>query len=222
MTMQRKVILSDRVDLMRALPALERAANLRRIQANMISMAGANQPGEAHWYVIQTRERREKSVEERLGQEKISCYLPLVQGGKAVIRHRVVELSPRPALPCYILVHLVPSAAAFCGLRHIDGVVGVVGGLHAPHRVSDDDLNRFKRVLGSWDETAEHAQSFHVGDWVRFDEGPFIGFKGRIAKIRKAVPMIGLPKIAIAGKVELEIGGQQHSVDAPLALLQKL
>lgn len=222
MTMQRKITMGDKVDLARAFPALERAANLTRIKATMLSMASANQPGQAHWYVVHTAERREKSVYERLAEEKISAYLPLVERGRIVRRGRVVDLTPGPALPGYVMVHLVPSAAAFCGLRHIDGVIGVVGGLHAPHRITDEDVNRFKRVLGSWDETSEHAERFHVGDWVRFDEGPFIGFKGRLVKVKRAVPMAGLRKIAIAGKVEFEVSGQQHVVEAPLALLQKL
>jgi transcriptional antiterminator NusG len=222
MNMQHKIVMADRFDMDRAIPALAKAADLRRIKATMLSMASANQPGEASWYVLQTRERREKSVEERLGEEKISCFLPLVEGGKAVIRRRVVHLSPRPAMPGYILVHVVPSAAAFCGLRRIDGVAGIVGGMHSPHRISDDDINRFKIILGSWDATAEHAERFHVGDWVRFDEGPFIGFKGRITKIRKAVPMRGMQKIAMSGMVDFEVGGQHHSIESPLALLMKL
>ncbi|HTO29635.1 MAG TPA: transcription termination/antitermination NusG family protein, partial [Pararhizobium sp.] len=133
MTMQRKITMGDKVDLARAFPALERAANLTRIKATMLSMASANQPGQAHWYVVHTAERREKSVYERLAEEKISAYLPLVERGRIVRRGRVVDLTPGPALPGYVMVHLVPSAAAFCGLRHIDGVIGVVGGLHAPH-----------------------------------------------------------------------------------------
>lgn len=222
MTMQRKIIMSDRVDLMRALPVLERAANLRRINANMLSMAGANQPGEAAWFVVHTAERREKTVEERLGAENIRCFLPLIEGEKVVRRHRVVQLSDRPALPGYVLVNLVPSAAAFCGLRRIDGVIGIVGGLENPHRISDEDLNRFKIKLGSWDASSAHAEAFKVGDWVRFDEGPFIGFQGRIGKIHKAQIVRGMPKIAISGTVELTIGEQRHVIKAPLALLVKM
>ncbi|MBW9062390.1 antitermination protein [Rhizobium herbae] len=222
MTMQRKIILSDRVDLMRALPALEKAANLRQMKASMLSMAGANQKGTPFWFVVQTAERREKSVEERLAKENIRCFLPLIDGGKAVRRHRVVKLLDRPALPGYLLVNLVPSAAAFCGLRRVDGVTGIVGGLENPHRVADEDLNRFKIKLGTWDAKAVHAEAFHVGDWVRFDEGPFIGFSGRIGKIHTAYAVRGMPKIAIAGTVELTIGEQRHVIKAPLALLVKL
>lgn len=222
MNMQRKITMGDKVDLARTFPALERAANLARIKATMLSMASANQPGKAHWYVLQTKERREKTVEERLGEENISCYLPRIEGGKAVVRGRVHDYGPRPALPGYIMVHLVPSAAAFCGVRRIDGVIAVVGGMQSPHRLTDEDMNRFKAKLGSWDETKEHVQRFHVGDWVRFDEGPFIGFKGRITAIKTAVVVRGMPKIAVSGKVEFEAGGQQHAVDAPLALLMKV
>ena len=222
MTMQRKITMGDKVDLNRLLPKLERAVELRRIKATMISMAAANRDGDARWYVLQTRERSEKAVEERLTKENVRSYLPLVEGGKAVVRHRVVKLADRPAMPGYVLVRIVPSAAAFCGLAKIDGVFGLVGGLLAPRWITDNDVSRFKRILGEYDPSAAHSIRFAKGDWVRFEEGPFIGFDGHIRKLHSAVPVRGMPKIQIAATVEVIVDGTSHTVKSPLAFLEKL
>lgn len=206
----------DRID-----PAYARAANRHRIKATMLSMASANQPGDRGWFVLQTIDRREKTVEESLSAKNILSYLPMIEGGKAVRRHRVVTLPERAAMPGYVLVNVVPSAAAFCVLRHFDGVIGIVGVAGQPHRVRDEIINRFKIKLGEYDPCAEHAERFKVGDWVRFDEGPFIGFSGRIVKLRKAVPMRGLKPIAIEGIVQVDTGDQSHTITTPLAFLVK-
>lgn len=220
--MQHRITMGDKFDLERALPVLAKAAHLRDMKATMLLMAGANQPGEAEWFVLQTENRREKTVHNLLSDKNILCYLPLVEGGKAVRRHRVVTLLDRPALPGYLMVSIVPSIAAFCGLRWVDGVVGIVGGVEKPHRVSEKDLNRFKIALGSWDANAAHAETFSVNDWVRFDEGPFVGFSGRIVKLRKAVLMRGLKPVAVEGMVQITVNDQTHTISSPLALLQKI
>lgn len=222
MTMHRTITMSDKVDMARLMPILEKQANLRSITARMIHLASANQGGERHWYVMETFTSCERAVEKRLADENVRAYLPMIEGGKAVVRHRVVQRGARPALPGYLLVSVVPSPAAFVALANLKQVVGFVGGTENPHRVSDEDVNRFKIKLGEYDASSAHSERFAKGDWVRFEEGPFIGYSGRIQKIRKMVVMRGLKPIAVEAVVELRFGDQEKTVTTPLALLGRL
>lgn len=219
--MQRKIMLSD-IEERRAFKAADRAIEMRQISVSMLSMAGANQRGTKGWYVLQTYANREKIVEKMLREKGIHVFLPTLPGGKSVVRHRVVNRAGRPAIPGYVLVSIVPSPAAFVGLVRLKNIDCVVGGAANPHRVSDEDMDRFKHVLGEWDEDAAHASTFSVNDQVQFDEGPFVGFIGYIKKIRSMVPARGQKKIQVEADVAFEVEGKAHSVRTPLALLVKL
>ncbi|NKJ34123.1 transcription termination/antitermination NusG family protein [Rhizobium sp. SG570] len=222
MTMHRTITMGKDFDMARLMPVLERQANLRAIRARMLHLASANQNGDRHWYVLETFSSCERAVEKRLSDENVRAYLPLIDGGKAVVRHRVVQRGARPALPGYLLVSIVPSPAAFVALANLKQVVGFVGGTENPHRVSDEDVSRFKIKLGEYDANSAHSEMFVKGDWVRFDEGPFIGYSGRILKIRKMTVMRGVKPIAVEAVVEVRFGDQVKTVSTPLALLGKL
>ena len=214
--------MGDKFDMARLMPILEKQAHLRSIRARMLDLASANQDGERHWYVLETFASCERAVEKRLSDENVRAYLPMIDGGKAVIRHRVVQRLPRPALPGYLLVSLVPSPAAFAALINIKQVVGCVGGIEQPHRVSDEDVNRFKIKLGEYDANSAHSEKFAKGDWVRFEEGPFIGYSGRITRVRKMVVIRGDKPIGVEAIVEVRFGDQEKTILTPLALLEKL
>ncbi|MEJ6845108.1 transcription termination/antitermination NusG family protein [Sinorhizobium fredii] len=218
MTMQRRIYQGTPIGF-----EIERFADrMRTINANMLSMASANQPGEKGWFVLQVVAGREKAVENTLKEKGVFAYLPLIRGGKKVLRGRVVPCSDRPALPGYVMVSVVPSPAAFAGLSRAQSVEGILGGAERPHRVPDETMNRFKALLGEWIEADAEREVFSKGDWVQFDEGPFAGFKGYLTKIRKLVPVRGMKPIGIEGVVMLEVGGKQMPVTAPLALLAKI
>ncbi len=222
MTMHRTITMGQDFDMARLMPVLEKQANLRAIRARMLDLAGANQSGARHWYVLETFANCERAVEKRLSDENVRTYLPMIDGGKTVVRHRVMERGPRPALPGYLLVSVVPSPAAFVALSNLKQVVGLVGGAEKPHPVSDEDVSRFKMKLGEYDATSIHSEKFAKGDWVRFDEGPFIGYSGRIVKIRTMAVIRGMKKIGVEAIVEVRFGDQLKAIDTPLALLEKL
>ncbi|TCN30321.1 transcription termination/antitermination protein NusG [Sinorhizobium americanum] len=228
MTMQRKiyrgtpVIINDeRIDPARMARAWVKD-EMREIRANMLSMASANQPGEKGWFVLQVVSGREKAVENLLREKGVMSYLPLVQGGVKMVRGHKVRSPERPAFAGYVMVSVVPSAAAFAGLVSVRNVEDILGGAQKPHRVSDETMSRFKIMLGDWAEATARAKDFNKGDWVEFDEGPFAGFKGHIVKLRKMVLIRGEKPVAVEGVVEVDIGGRVSSVTTPLALLVKL
>ncbi|MBD9372101.1 transcription termination/antitermination NusG family protein [Rhizobium sp. ARZ01] len=188
----------------------------------MLSMAGANQSGERVWFVLQTFANKEKAVENTLRAAGVLAYLPFIPGGKKVRRGRVAHCADRPALPGYIMVSFVPSPAAIAGLLRVKFVDDFVGGAEKPHRIRDETMNRFKVLLGEWSDVKAHAEAFAAGDWVRFDEGPFVGYSGHISRIRKMVLVRGMRPVGVEGVVEVEINGKRSSITTPLALLVKM
>ncbi|MDK1386355.1 transcription termination/antitermination NusG family protein [Sinorhizobium sp. 8-89] len=195
---------------------------MRTINANMLSMASANQPGQKGWYVLQVVVGREKGVENALREKNIVAYLPLILGGKKLVRRRIVQCADRPALPGYVMVSIAPSPAAFAGLARVRHVEGIVGGTETPHCVNDEDMSRFKAKLGEMEESAALAKEFRKDDWATFDEGPFAGLRGCLVKVRKMVLIRGEKPVPVEGVVKFEIAGKAVFVPTPLALLVKL
>ena len=208
---------ADRCD-----PIWERAVAKRQLRVNMLSMASANQPGQKGWFVLQVKPNCDKVVEKFLSDANVSVFMPVVSGGKKLVRRRLVELAERPVLPGYLMVSVVPGPAAFTGIVAVRHAVGFVGGNEIPHRVSDDDVRRFNTLLIQKDDPALVDDAFFVKDRVRFSEGPFIGFEGEIVKIRRAVVLRGQRPMAIEGVVSLVVRGVSHSIKTPLAFLEKV
>lgn len=199
-----------------------RAVSTKKIKASMLDMANANQPGKKEWFVIETKPNREKTVEKFLSDAGVHVYLPLEATGKSVQRGKVIPSYDRPMFPGYLLANLVHSPAAICGLCRVDGIAGMVGGMITPHRVSNKEMTRFKVFAGEYDSTKAHAGTFSRGDWVRFEEGPFVGIKGRIVKLRKVTLIDGMEKVALTGMVVIDVNGLSHTINTPLAFLEKL
>lgn len=202
--------------------AWDRAVAKRVLKVNMLSMAAANQPGEKAWFVLQVKPNCDKPVEKALSQAGVSVFMPVVSGGRKLIRHRFVDLAERPVIPGYIMVCIVPGPAAFSGLCAVKHAIGLVGGNESPHRVSDHDVRRFNMLVNRQDEPDLVEDRFFVKDSVRFQEGPFIGFSGEIVKIRRAVVMRGQRPIAIEAVVSISVKGQVHPITTPLAFLEKV
>lgn len=206
-------------DLTRFAPLFEQMRDRKRIKVTMLSMAAENQPGNREWFVVETKHRQEKAVEDALRKASVKAFLPLENAGQQVIRGKVVADYMRPLLPGYVLVNIVYSPAAVCGICRVDGVAGFVGGMIAPHRVSDEEVYRFKAFDEAPDR--EHCKQFGRGDAVRFTFGPFAKLSGIICKMRKG-RSFGGERMATGAVVKLELFGKVHLVDAPLAFFEKL
>ncbi|QCL90536.1 antitermination protein [Agrobacterium tumefaciens] len=188
----------------------------------MLSMAAENQPGKHEWFVVETKHKAEKAVEDALGKAGVKTFLPMENCGKQVFRGRVIHDVLRPMMPGYVLVNMVYSPAAVCGIARLEGVAGFVGGMIEPHRVSDEEMNRFK-LFGTQelDLDLEHCKSFRRGDRVRFSSGPFAGFTGHVTKLRKDKVVDG-ERIASGAIVSVEMFGAVTPVETSLALLEQL
>lgn len=209
-------------DLSRFASLFDQMQNTKRLNVTMLSMAAENQPGKHEWFVVETKHKAEKVVEDALSKAGVKTFLPMENCGKQVVRGRVIHDVLRPMMPGYVLVNIVYSPAAVCGIARLEGVAGFVGGMITPHRVSDEEMNRFK-LFGTQelDLDLEHCKSFRRGDRVRFSSGPFAGFTGHVTKLRKDKVVDG-ERIASGAIVAVEMFGAVTPVETSLALLEKL
>ena len=209
-------------DLTRFASLFDQMRNTKRLNVTMLSMAAENQPGKREWFVVETKHKAEKAVEDALGKAGVNVFLPMENCGKHVVRGRVIHHVMRPMMPGYVLVNMVYSPAAVCGIARLEGVAGFFGGMIEPHRVSDEEMNRFK-LFGTQEINLdfEHCKSFRRGDRVCFGSGPFTGFSGHVAKLRKDKVVDG-ERIATGAIVSVEMFGAVTPVETSLALLEKL
>ncbi|MEE9983671.1 transcription termination/antitermination protein NusG [Agrobacterium pusense] len=209
-------------DLTRFASLFDQMQNTKRLTATMLSMAAENQKGKHEWFVVETKHKAEKVVEEALFKAGVKVFLPMENCGKQVVRGRVIHDVLRPMMPGYVLVNMVYSPAAVCGIARLEGVAGFVGGMIEPHRVSDEEMNRFK-FFGTQELylDLEHCKSFRRGDKVRFNSGPFVGFTGYVTKLRKDRVVEG-ERIASGAIIAVEMFGAVTPVETTLAFLERL
>lgn len=206
-------------DLTRFEPLFNQMRDRKRIKATMLSMAAGEQPGKREWFVVETKHKQEIIVEDALSKAGVKTFLPLENVGQQVVRGKLMHDVMRPLMPGYVLVNIVYSAAAVCGICRVEGVAGFVGGMVSPHRVSDQEVQRFK----AFDETpdAQHCIAFKRGMTVRFIFGPFAKFNGVICKMRKDRTIDG-ERVPTGAVVKVDLFGKEHLIEAPLAFLEKL
>ncbi|KQY71340.1 hypothetical protein ASD52_06560 [Ensifer sp. Root142] len=221
MIMQRKVyqgvpvIMNDpRIDPVRMAKAWAKDG-MRSIRANMLTMAAANQPGNASWFVIQTVTGREKLVEKELQDAGVDALLPMRKGKRVLKRGRMRDIPELPAMPGYVLVHCVYSAAAMAGLRHVDHVLWVVGKPEKPYRVPVQEVDAFKEKAeaGQYDHR-DITVTFSKGENVRISDGPFASFPGVVTSVDEKQPY----RIT----VEASIFGRATPIELDIAQIEKL
>lgn len=204
---------------------LDRVVSRKRIKANMLAMASQSHPlfaDKAAWFAIETLENRELVVKKLLDDEKIVTAFPMVSGQRTYKRGRVSEAEKTPLLAGYLLVKVVPSPAAFVGLRQVKGVIDIVGGCEKPWRVSQEDVNRFIALTDQELRAAADVE-FTLGDHVLFYFGPFKGIEGTIQKLHSMRLNRNDSPIMLHADITVCVHGQWHNLKrTPLALLEKL
>src|SRR5437667_12508464 len=79
----------------------------------------------SHWYAVHTRARHEKMVAERLLEQGMSAYLPLVkETHRWSDRKKIVEL---PLFSCYVFARFTPTNEDRLRVCRTNGVLQVIG-----------------------------------------------------------------------------------------------
>ena len=127
-----------------------------------------------NWYALRIKPHKEMSVYERLEEENIEQYLPLV---------RVQPTNPRsakikPYFPGYMFVFVDLAETGVNKFRWLYGVIGLVefGGI--PAVVPANLVNDLQQLMAQIDDEGGLAKfEFKHGDTVVIEEGPFEGYE---------------------------------------------
>jgi transcription elongation factor/antiterminator RfaH len=130
----------------------------------------------AHWYAVQTRARNEKVISERLQEQGLTTFLPLVtEIRRWSDRKKKVEL---PLFSCYVFVKLVVSNhQERMRVYRTNGVFGIVSMRGEAIPIPEEQIEALRTVV-----TQQVAWSAHpflkVGQRVRIRGGSMDGVEG--------------------------------------------
>ncbi|MCC2608377.1 transcription termination/antitermination protein NusG [Neorhizobium petrolearium] len=197
----------------------DRAAQQFGMKEAMLQSASADlvdaMPESARWFCLQVWSGREFAVEKSLADAKVTTLVPRDKGQFRIRKGVRVDAPDRPYFPGYILVHCVPTADAFLGLKQVEHVLDIVGGDSGYHVVRDEDVEIF-RMIGDGEAPRIAAdKTFVDGDRADIVLGPFAGFMCLVI----AVKWCRQP----SARVAIDCGGKVFEIESmPLVFLKKL
>ena len=127
------------------------------------------------WYAVQTRARHEKTIAERLREQGVTSFLPLVsEVHRWSDRRKTVEL---PLFSCYVFVRLAPTHEDRLRVCRTNGVFGIVGNGAEGTPIPDEQIEAVRILL-----TQQLPWSVHpflkIGQRVRIRGGSMDGVEG--------------------------------------------
>jgi len=130
----------------------------------------------ASWYAVQTRARNEKVISERLQEQGLTTFLPLVtEIRRWSDRKKKVEL---PLFSCYVFVKLVASNNDECiRVYRTNGVFRIVNIHGKPIPIPDEQINALRAVVTEQVPWSEHP-FLKIGQKVRIRSGSLDGVEG--------------------------------------------
>ena len=130
----------------------------------------------SHWYAVQTRARHEKVVSERLQEQGLTTFLPLIgEVHRWSDRQKKVEL---PLFSCYVFVRMVPeNNEERLRVYRVNGVFGIVGVRGEGTPIPDEQIQAVRTLISE-----KLPWSFHpflkIGQRVRIRGGSMDGVEG--------------------------------------------
>ena len=130
----------------------------------------------ALWYAVYTRPRFEKLVAQRLQEQGIEAYLPLIKTMRQWSdRKKMVEV---PLFSSYVFVHIER--------RHYDQVLQIHGAVKyitfegKAATIPTDQINNLKIIVNSNEKVETHWDTRRKGDKVIVNAGSLKGLKGEL------------------------------------------
>jgi transcription antitermination factor NusG len=161
----------------------EACLNLNPDIGNMPILADFN----SAWYAVQTSYRCEQRVALGLARKGFGAYLPLLREvHQWKDRRKTIDV---PAFSGYLFVHYEPTLRNRVKVLETSGVVRLLGGNHAPSRVSDVEIEAVRRTLSS-DVACERCDTLTPGTMVRVMRGPLAGVRGRLVRIKNSLRLV--------------------------------
>jgi transcription antitermination factor NusG len=132
-------------------------------------------PEPGNWYAVQTRARHEKTIVQRLREQGVTTFLPLVsEVHRWSDRRKTVEL---PLFSCYVFVRLVAANEDRLRVCRTNGVFGIVGTTREGTPIPDHQIEAVRTLV-----TQQLSWSVHpflkIGQRVRIRGGSMDGVEG--------------------------------------------
>jgi len=129
----------------------------------------------ANWYALHTRARHEKMVAERLSEQGLTNFLPIVrETHRWSDRKRVVEL---PLFSCYVFARMAPGAKDHQQVCRTHGVLQVVGSRGEGIPIPDEQIEAIRTLLTEQLPWSDHP-FLKIGQRVRICGGSLDGIEG--------------------------------------------
>jgi transcription termination/antitermination protein NusG len=133
---------------------------------------------EGSWYAIQTRARHEKVVAERLQEQGMTTFLPLVtEVHRWSDRKKKVEI---PLFSCYVFVRMTPTGEERLRLYRVNGVFRIVGVHGEGVAIPDEQIDSIRTLVQGHLPWFSHP-FLKVGQRVRIRGGAMDGVEGVLA-----------------------------------------
>lgn len=160
-----------------------------------------------HWYVVQTKPRKEREAEENLQRQGFHTYLPWLQGGwrRGSDWNKVIE----PLFPRYLFIYVDMHKESVAPIRSTRGVTQLIKfGQHIqPVDPGVIDYLKLREDLESGCYIAQE-KSFAKGDKMEIREGPFEGLVGIYEKTSGEGRVVVLLSY-LGGQNRVTLPGQQ-------------
>jgi transcription termination/antitermination protein NusG len=138
---------------------------------NMAPIIGS---GVENWYAVHTRARHERVVAQRLLEQGVSTFLPLVtEVHRWSDRRKSVEL---PLFGCYVFVKLLPTGEERLRVLRIDGVK-FVGARGVGTPIDEAQIDAVRTLIGQQMPWSTHP-FLRIGQRVRVRGGALDGVEG--------------------------------------------
>jgi transcription antitermination factor NusG len=157
----------------------------------------------ANWYAVQTRARNEKVISERLKEQGLTTFLPLVtEVRRWSDRKKKIE---RPLFSGYIFVKFVISnGPARMRVCRTNGVFSIVGMRGVATPIPEEQIDALRTVVTRQVEWSEHP-FLKVGQRVRIRGGSMDGVEGiLLARNRDRTLIISVDAIQRSLEVRIE------------------
>ena len=143
-------------------------------------MIEPNASTDLSWFAVQTRTTHEKRVASLLAYQEYECFLPLYNCRRCWSdRIKEVQL---PLFPSYVFCRFNVHARG--PILKTPSVIGIAGIAGKPVAVDDHEIAAIQRINGSGLPVVPHP-FLRVGQRVRIEGGPLVGFEGIIEDMRR-------------------------------------
>jgi transcription antitermination factor NusG len=141
----------------------------------MPSPVPVGEAAQSKWYAVQTRSRHEKVVSERLQEQGLTTFLPLIaEVHRWSDRQKTVEL---PLFSSYVFVRMLADNEERLRVYRVNGVFGIVGVRGEGIPIPDDQIQAVRTLIAE-----QFPWSFHpflkIGQRVRVRGGSMDGIEG--------------------------------------------